>query len=122
MKRLVGWGSVMGFAAVAIGAFGAHVLKERLDPEAMDIYRTGVDYHMAHALALLLAALLAERLGNGRLAVWAGRCFLAGILLFSGSLYALALSGIKPLGAVTPLGGVAFLAGWGLLAVSAWKR
>lgn len=125
MKRLVFTGAVYGFLAVALGAFGAHGLEAKLDEDAMGIYQTGVQYHMSHALAILLAAFLADRLkgSRGELdAVRAGWCFAAGILLFSGSLYLLAVSGIKQLGAVTPLGGVAFLVGWGLLAGAAMRK
>ncbi|WP_438447584.1 DUF423 domain-containing protein [Gorillibacterium sp. sgz5001074] len=125
MKRILAWGAVFGFLSVAIGAFGAHILKERLDEDAMAVFQTGVQYHMAHALAMVLAALLADRLAgkaSERLAVRAGWCFAAGILLFSGSLYALAVSGVKVLGAITPLGGVSFLAGWAMLAAAGWRR
>ena len=93
------------FLAVGLGAFGAHALKERLSPEMLTIFETGVRYQVYHALALLLLAALR---GPGK-AAW---CFTAGIVLFSGSLYILALTGVKKWGAVTPIGGVLFLAGW----------
>jgi uncharacterized membrane protein YgdD (TMEM256/DUF423 family) len=108
-------GSVAAFLAVTLGAFGAHGLRGRLSPEMLAVFETGVRYHMYHALALLLVALVMGRL-SGWLIQTAGWCFVAGIVLFSGSLYALALSGVTILGAVTPLGGVAFLAGWACLA------
>jgi uncharacterized membrane protein YgdD (TMEM256/DUF423 family) len=110
-----------GFAllAVAAGAFGAHALRGRLDPAALGVFETAARYQMYHALALLGVALLLPALRSGAgLARAAGYCFAAGIVLFSGSLYALALSGVRVLGAITPLGGVAFLAGWALLALA----
>jgi uncharacterized membrane protein YgdD (TMEM256/DUF423 family) len=113
-------GSLAGFLAVALGAFGAHGLRARLAPEMLAVFETGVRYHMYHALALVATALLAERMG-GSLVTWAGWSFVAGIVLFSGSLYMLALTGITVLGAITPLGGLAFLAGWACLAFAALK-
>lgn len=104
-----------GFLGVALGAFGAHALKAKLTPEMLAIWHTGVQYHLVHALALLALALYAKATGAD--IGWGGRFFLLGILIFSGSLYALALTGIRPLGAVTPLGGLCFLAGWGWLAL-----
>ena len=111
-------GAFAGFTGVALGAFGAHGLRGRLTPEMLAVFETGVRYQMYHALALLVTALLAVPLG-GRLVTTAGWFFAAGIVLFSGSLYALALSGITVLGAVTPLGGLAFLVGWACLALAA---
>jgi uncharacterized membrane protein YgdD (TMEM256/DUF423 family) len=106
--------ALFGLLGVALGAFGAHGLRTRLSPEMLAVFETGVRYQMYHALALFGTALLLPRLG-GWLIVTAGWAFVAGIVLFSGSLYALALTGITTLGAITPLGGVAFLAGWGCL-------
>jgi uncharacterized membrane protein YgdD (TMEM256/DUF423 family) len=111
-------GAVAAFLAVALGAFGAHGLRGRLSPEMLAVFETGVRYHMYHALALLLVGLIMGRM-SGWLIQTAAWCFVAGILLFSGSLYALALSGVTMLGAVTPLGGLAFLAGWACLAFAA---
>ena len=111
-------GSVAAFLAVGLGAFGAHGLKTRISPDMLAVFETGVRYHMYHALAIIATALVLGRM-NGRLVVWAGWSFTAGIVLFSGSLYALALSGVTVLGAITPLGGLAFLAGWALLALAA---
>ncbi|HEX6103933.1 MAG TPA: DUF423 domain-containing protein [Gemmatimonadales bacterium] len=111
-------GAVSGLVAVAAGAFGAHALRERLDPSALAVFETGARYQMYHALALIAVAWAAARWPGP----WPGRAgwlFVAGTLLFSGSLYALALSGIRALGAVTPFGGVAFLAGWLCLALAA---
>ena len=113
-------GSLLALVAVAAGAFGAHVLKLRLSSDLLEIFELAVRYHMYHSLALLAAGLV-ERSGGGVWARRAGYGFLAGILVFSGSLYALALTGVRGLGAVTPLGGVAFLFGWGCLAAAALK-
>ena len=105
------------FFAVAAGAFGAHGLKSRVSAEALVTFETGARYHMYHAVAMVLAGLLVATRG----AATAGWLFQAGIVLFSGSLYALALTDVKVLGAITPLGGLAFLAGWLWLAWSAWR-
>ena len=113
-------GAVLALFGVALGAFGAHALRDRLTPELLTVYQTGVQYHLYHALALLAAAYAAAR-WPGAAAVAAGWLFAAGIVLFSGSLYALALTGVRWLGAITPLGGLAFLAGWLALAWAAWR-
>jgi len=114
-------GAVSGFFAVAAGAFGAHALRARLAPDLLAVFETGARYQMYHALALLAVALLVGR-WQVQQAVWAGWLFVAGTLVFSGSLYALALTGARWWGAVTPVGGVAFLAGWLLLAWAAATR
>lgn len=111
-------GAVMGFVGVSLGAFGAHGLRGRLSPEMLAVFETGVRYQLYHALAIIAVAVLMTRL-DGRAAVAAAWCFTAGIVVFSGSLYALTLTGITVLGAITPIGGLAFLAGWILLAVAA---
>jgi uncharacterized membrane protein YgdD (TMEM256/DUF423 family) len=111
-------GSVAAFLAVGIGAFGAHGLRARLSPDMLAVFETGVRYHMYHALALLATALVMGRF-SGSLVLCAGWFFTAGIVLFSGSLYALALTGITVLGAITPIGGLAFLLGWACLAIAA---
>ena len=113
-----GLGALSAFVSVAAGAFGAHALRARLEPAALAVFETGARYQMYHALALLAVAWAGSRWPGP----WAGRAgwlFVAGTLLFSGSLYALALSGIRWLGAITPLGGVAFLLGWLCLAWAA---
>lgn len=104
-------GAIYGGVGVGLGAFGAHALKQRLTPEMLAVWRTAVEYQFYHALALLLLGVLAR--------VWptlslnlAGTCFALGVLLFSGSLYALALTDIRVLGAITPVGGLLFLVGW----------
>ncbi len=112
-------GALMGCVGVGLGAFGAHGLKGRLSPDMLAVFETGVRYHMYHALALLTTAALMAR-WETRSALVAGWSFVAGIFIFSGSLYALALTGITILGAITPIGGVAFLVGWIALAVAAF--
>jgi uncharacterized membrane protein YgdD (TMEM256/DUF423 family) len=111
-------GALSAFIAVAAGAFGAHALRARLSPELLAVFETGARYQMYHALGLIAAAWAAAR-WPGALPQAAGWLFLAGTVLFSGSLYALALSGVRWLGAITPLGGVAFLVGWICLALAA---
>jgi uncharacterized membrane protein YgdD (TMEM256/DUF423 family) len=117
-RLLVALGAISALVAVAAGAFGAHGLRARLSPDMLAVFETGARYQMYHALALLAAGWGASR-WPGAAAAWAGWLFVAGTLVFSGSLYALALSGQRWLGAVTPIGGVAFLAGWAALAWSA---
>jgi uncharacterized membrane protein YgdD (TMEM256/DUF423 family) len=109
-----------GFTGVALGAFAAHGLKNRLTPEYLAIFHTGVTYQLVHTLALLGVALLATQI-PGRLVSWAGGSFAVGILLFSGSLYVLTLTGVSKLGIVTPFGGLAFLVGWFCLGLAAWR-
>ncbi|ACG75342.1 protein of unknown function DUF423 [Anaeromyxobacter sp. K] len=121
MDRLfLALGAISAAVAVAAGAFGAHALKARLAPDLLAVFQTGAQYQMYHALALLAAGWAYARTPGGA-AAFAGWAFLAGTVLFSGSLYALALSGVRALGAVTPFGGVAFIAGWIALAVSALR-
>lgn len=115
-------GSVYGFLGVALGAFGAHALKSRLSPDMLAVFETGVRYQMYHAFAILIVAAAIGHLGSIRLLNVAGWSFTVGILLFSGSLYALSLSEIRALGAVTPFGGLLFLLGWICLAVFALLR
>jgi uncharacterized membrane protein YgdD (TMEM256/DUF423 family) len=107
-------GSLFAFLGVALGAFAAHALESRLEPRLLEVFETGTRYQTTHALALLVLGLILARWPGG-LGIWAGWAFVAGILLFSGSLYILALSGVRAWGAVTPLGGVSFLVGWVLL-------
>ena len=121
MERVfAGLGSVLAAAAVAAGAFGAHALKGRLSPEMLAVFETGVRYQLIHALALLAVAWAGTRWASPAITA-AGWLFVAGIFLFSGSLYALSLTGVRVLGAVTPFGGVAFIAGWLGLAWGAWQ-
>jgi uncharacterized membrane protein YgdD (TMEM256/DUF423 family) len=113
-------GAISGFIAVALGAFAAHGLKSRLDAPMLATFETGVRYHMYHALALLAVAWACSH-WPGATVNAAGWLFIAGTVLFSGSLYALSLTGMRSLGAITPFGGLAFLVGWLCLAWAAWK-
>lgn len=117
-RLFFGLGAASAFLSVAAGAFGAHALRARLSPDLLAAFETGARYQMYHALGLLAVAWAVAR-WPGAAAQWAGWLFVAGTLLFSGSLYVLALTGIRWLGAITPLGGVAFLAGWICLALAA---
>lgn len=125
MRLLLALAAISGFLAVALGAFGAHGLQSKLAdlPDAarrLEWWRTGASYHLAHALAMGLAALVTERIA-GRAPFVAGYAFLLGTLLFSGSLYAMTVTGVRVLGAVTPFGGLAFLVGWAALAWAALR-
>ena len=120
MRMLLLLAAMFGFTGVALGAFAAHGLKTQLSADYLAVFQTGVHYQMLHALALLALAALWERLAQ-RLLLAAGICFCVGILLFSGSLYALTLSGIGALGVITPVGGLMFLVGWACLGLAAWR-
>jgi uncharacterized membrane protein YgdD (TMEM256/DUF423 family) len=113
-------GAALAGVAVAAGAFGAHGLRDRLAPDMLAVFETAVRYQMYHALALVGVAWAVTR-WPGAGAGLAGWLFVAGIALFSGSLYVLALSGVRWLGAITPFGGLCFLAGWGVLAWTVWR-
>ncbi|HYT05402.1 MAG TPA: DUF423 domain-containing protein [Gemmatimonadales bacterium] len=113
-------GGVSGFLGVAAGAFGAHALRSRLSPDMLAAFETGARYQMSHALALLAVAWAVTRWPGPAVRV-AGWLFVAGTVIFSGSLYLLALTGVRGLGTVTPLGGLAFLAGWLALVVGVWR-
>ena len=122
-SRLFGvLGALLGFLAVAGGAFGAHSLKAVLTPEALAVFETGVRYQMYHALALLLAAQQPAGALEQPWFRWAGWAFIIGMLLFPGSLYLVSLAGVRWMGAVTPLGGLAFLIGWSCLTTGYVKR
>lgn len=120
-KLFITLASLSGMLAVAFGAFGAHALKSRLDEYALGVYQTAVQYHFYHSLALLAVGVIALSQPQAVLLKSSGWLFFLGILIFSGSLYLLSLTGVKWLGAITPLGGLAFIAGWACLAASAWK-
>jgi uncharacterized membrane protein YgdD (TMEM256/DUF423 family) len=120
-KTFLALGALAALAAVLLGAFGAHALKARLAGDALALWRTAVEYHFWHALGLLAVGLAAAHLPASALLRWSGALMLAGIVLFSGSLYLLALGGARWLGMVTPAGGVAFLAAWALLAAAALR-
>jgi uncharacterized membrane protein YgdD (TMEM256/DUF423 family) len=114
-------GAVFGFLGVAAGAFGAHALRDTLPPDRLQVFETGARYQLIHALALIAVALALDRAASGALTA-AGWLFVLGQVIFAGSLYALALSGVRLWGAVTPLGGLCYLAGWALFAISFAKR
>src|SRR5262245_31318150 len=105
-------GALLGFLGVAFGAFGAHALKSRLSPDMLAVFETAVRYQMYHAFALLIVAAAIGHVGPARLLSISGWTFFLGVVFFSGSLYALALSGVGILGAITPIGGLLFLIGW----------
>lgn len=123
MKLFLISGAINGFLSVALGAFGAHALKERLSEKYLAIWETAVQYQMFHAVALIAIAILMHPnlLGASGALSTAGYAILIGIIIFSGSLFALALSGVGILGAITPIGGVAFLVGWVMLIVAVAK-
>jgi uncharacterized membrane protein YgdD (TMEM256/DUF423 family) len=114
-------GALNAATAVALGAFGAHALKARLPTDLLAVYHTGNQYHFYHALGLILVGLVATRWPDSVLLRSSGWLMLAGIVLFSGSLYLLSFTGQRWLGAVTPLGGLAFIAAWVLLAATVWR-
>ena len=113
--------ALAAFLAVGLGAFAAHGLRGQLDEHLMEVFQTGVRYHFFHALGLALIAMLVKQHPDSKLLCWAGWLMLAGIVVFSGSLYLLTLSGLTWLGMITPFGGLAFLAAWLLLAVFAYR-
>lgn len=121
MKYFIILGSVNAFLAVALGAFGAHGLKSKVAAEMLDVWQTGVQYQMFHALGLILVGVMLNLYPHAAQLPLAGWLLLTGIVLFSGSLYLLVLTGVRPIGMVTPIGGVSFLLGWLLLAVSVWR-
>ena len=120
-KLFITLASLSGMLAVMFGAFGAHALRSRLDDYAMGVFETAVQYHFYHSLALLAVGIVALSQPQTALLKSSGWLFLIGILVFSGSLYLLGITGVRWLGAVTPLGGLAFIGGWACLAASAWK-
>jgi len=119
-RTFVSLGSGLAFLAVALGAFGTHSLRDRLSPNSIQIWQTGVQYHLIHAVALVLVGIIAGQ-NDSRAIRASGWLLTIGILVFSGSLYALAVTGIRILGAITPIGGICFLTGWGILSVTAAK-
>ena len=121
MKIFVVLGSLSAFLGVGLGAFGAHGLKTKVTPEMLAVWQTGVLYHLVHALGLLLIGVLCHLMPETATVRNAGWAILLGTVLFSGSLYLLVLTGVKPLGMITPFGGIAFLVGWLLLGVAAWQ-
>ena len=114
-------GSINAALAIILGAFGAHALRDHLSPELFATYQTGVQYHLYHGLGLLLVAALVSYAPQSIAFKWSGLVMQVGIFLFSGSLYALSLSGIRWIGAITPFGGLAFITAWVLLALAIWR-
>lgn len=121
MKQILILAAISGMLAVALGAFGAHALKKMISPELLETYKTGVQYHFYHTFALLTVGMLMH-FNTSKALKWAANLFVSGIVLFSGSLYILAMSGIKVLGIITPFGGVAWIIAWFLLVVHCRKH
>lgn len=121
MKVFIVIGAINAFLAVALGAFGAHGLADKLEPKYLEIWKTGVTYQMFHATGILIAGVLLGKVAGSSLFSWSGWLMLIGIILFSGSLYVLSVTKISILGAITPLGGVGFLAAWILMIIGAVK-
>lgn len=121
IKSILVFAAINGALAVALGAFGAHALKQSLSASALQVWHTAVQYHFVHVLALLAVGLLLKTTGLLMPGKVAGIAFMLGIILFSGSLYGLALGGPKLLGPITPLGGVCFIVGWVALALQVWR-
>lgn len=121
MKLFIILGAINAFLSVALGAFGAHGLEKMVEPKYLEIWKTGVQYQMYHALGLLAVGILLGKVQESSLLAWSGWLMLIGIIIFAGSLYAITLTKISVLGAITPIGGVAFLAAWILLIIAAVK-
>ncbi|MGM9985883.1 MAG: DUF423 domain-containing protein [Bacillaceae bacterium] len=113
---------ISAFLSVAIGAFGAHGLEGKVTERMMENWQTGVHYQMFHVIGLLTVAYVSQKVTGTSMTTWAGWMFIIGTVLFSGSLYTMALTNIKMLGAITPIGGIMFLVGWALLAITAFKN
>jgi uncharacterized membrane protein YgdD (TMEM256/DUF423 family) len=122
LKTFLIVGAINAFLAVALGAFGAHGLKDKLDAYYLDIWKTGVTYQMFHALGILVVAMILSKFAGSALFTWSGWLMLIGIIFFSGSLYVLSLTKVGILGAITPIGGVCFLAAWVLIIIGAVKN
>lgn len=115
-------GAVLMALSVALGAFGAHILTTIISSKSIETFKTGVHYHMIHAIGILLITIIAGQWGNNKKLLWANRLFFAGIILFSGSLYGLAVTGMKWFGPITPLGGVCFIGGWIMFALAIFQN
>ncbi len=121
-KLFAALGSINALISVLLGAFGAHALKQRLQPEMLEIFQTGVQYHFYHALGLLAIGMIALHMPESRLLKWSGWTMMFGVAVFSGSLYILSITGIRWLGAITPVGGTAFIVAWVLLTAAIIKH
>ena len=121
MKKILLAGAVLMALCVLLGAFGAHALKKSLSPEMLAVYKTGIEYQFYHSIGLLLIGMIGFHVKSKWLN-WSGILLLVGIILFSGSLYVLSITGVKALGAITPIGGLSFVAGWICLAVGVLKH
>ncbi|MEM9103621.1 MAG: DUF423 domain-containing protein [Pseudomonadota bacterium] len=121
-SQVIGSAAIFAALAVILGAFAAHGLKHKLDAYSLAVWQTGVTYHFFHAFALLAVGILMKQTAQGTISHWVIWAFIAGILLFSGSLYLLAITGVKKLGAITPIGGMAFIVGWLLLAWNMFRE
>lgn len=120
-KLFIGIGAILAALGVVLGAFGAHGLRARLEPRMLEVWQTGTEYHIYHALGLILIGIISYWIQDSALIKWAGSLMLIGILLFSGSLYLLALTGSGWLGAMAPVGGLSFIIAWILLAVASLR-
>jgi uncharacterized membrane protein YgdD (TMEM256/DUF423 family) len=120
-RQFIVIGCILGGLSVALGAFGAHGLRDIVAPNLLDNYETGVRYQFFHAFALIAAGLVYPKLSQSKFAKYAGWLFLIGTIIFSGSLYGIALTGMRWLGAITPIGGVAYVVGWACLAYAVWQ-
>ena len=114
-------GSIFMALAVAFGAFGAHIVQDILTPDRFEVYKTGVEYHFYHAIGLLFLGVITIKIPESKWLEWSGYCLISGIIIFSGSLYALTLADTGWLGAVTPIGGIAFIFGWIFLVIGVLK-
>lgn len=121
-KKLIISGAFFMALAVGFGAFGAHIVQEMLTPDRFEVYKTAVEYHFYHAIGLLILGLISQRIESSNWIQWSGYCMIAGILIFSGSLYILTLTDTSWLGAITPLGGFAFILGWCFLILGILKQ
>lgn len=121
-KIFLALGGLNALLAVMLGAFGAHALKTRLMPELVAVYQTAVQYHFYHALGLLMVGTLILLMPNNGLLKYSGGFMLAGIVLFSGSLYLLAITGLRILGAIAPLGGICFIVAWLVFVIAVWRQ
>jgi uncharacterized membrane protein YgdD (TMEM256/DUF423 family) len=121
MKVFLVLGCLFAFLSIAIGAFGAHGLEGKISDHSLQIYKTGVQYQMFQTAGIFLVALLLDKFGSSTTLTWAGWLMVIGVVLFSGSLYALSVTNVKIIGAITPIGGVLFLVSWVLVAISVLK-